>query len=177
MSEASGGLEPLSPRPNRGAAWKIVAAVTVVAGAVGVLLYSSTLSGMEYYKHVDEVMANVESLRGKRLQVHGNVVDGSIERAKGSLQYRFKIETKAPRAAAVIAAEYTGIVPDTFKNGSEVVAKGTLTKDNQLQVVPDGIMAKCPSKYEAQQALPNGETAGVAVPGEAAAGSVAKSAP
>ncbi len=149
--------EPGSPFPatakGRGP-WKIVAAVTVVAGAVGVLLYSSTLSGMEYYKHVDEVMTNPNSFRGKRLQVHGNVVDGSIEQVKGSLQYRFKIETRAPRAAAVITAHYEGIVPDTFKSGAEVVAKGILTTDHRLIVSPDGIMAKCPSKYEAKQVLP-----------------------
>jgi hypothetical protein len=35
-----------------------------------------------------------------------------------------------------------------------VVAKGTLTADNQLAVIPDGIMAKCPSKYEADKNAP-----------------------
>jgi cytochrome c-type biogenesis protein CcmE len=40
-------------------------------------------------------------------------------------------------------------VPDNFKPGAEVVAKGTLTSDNRLMVVKDGIDAKCPSKYEA----------------------------
>jgi cytochrome c-type biogenesis protein CcmE len=39
-------------------------------------------------------------------------------------------------------------VPDNFKPGAEVVAKGTLTSDNRLMVVKDGIDAKCPSKYE-----------------------------
>ena len=29
-----------------------------------------------------------------------------------------------------------------------MVAKGTLGPDNVLDVVPDGIMAKCPSKYD-----------------------------
>jgi len=29
--------------------------------------------------------------------------------------------------------------------------KGTLTADNQVAVVPDGIMAKCPSKYNADE--------------------------
>jgi cytochrome c-type biogenesis protein CcmE len=96
-------------------------------------------------------MGNIDSLRGKRLQVHGNVVDGSIEQAKGTLLYRFKIESRPPRAPAVITATYNGLVPDTFKSGAEVVAKGTLTPDNQLAVVPDGIMAKCPSKYDADK--------------------------
>src|SRR4029453_4133498 len=98
------------------------------------------------YKHVDEVMSATNQWRGKRLQVHGHVVDGSIEQAKGTLEYRFKIESKAPRDAAVVQAHYTGLVPDTFKSGAEVVARGKLTADNRLEVQADGIMAKCPSK-------------------------------
>ena len=56
-----------------------------IGGAIALLLTASISKGAEYYKHVDEVMANVDSLRGKKLQVHGIVVDGSIEQAKGTL--------------------------------------------------------------------------------------------
>jgi len=123
--------------------------------AVGVkkklFLTASISKGAEYYKHVDEVMSSVDNWRGKKLQVHGHVVDGSIEQAKGTLLYRFKIESRPPRAPAIITATYTGLVPDTFKSGAEVVAKGSLTPNNQLDVVADGIMAKCPSKYEADK--------------------------
>lgn len=143
----------------RGAAWKIVLSVVAVTGAVGFLLSRSMKEGAEYYKHVDEVMAAPDTLRAKRLQVHGNVVKDSIEQAKGTLQYRFKIESLAPRAAAVISAKYTGLVPDTFKSGAEVVAKGTIGPDNVLDVVPDGIMAKCPSKYNADKPGGNPATA------------------
>ncbi len=146
------GVTPSVPAITRATAIKIVASVVVVTGAVGFLLSRSMKEGAEYYKHVDEVTSNLDHLRGMRLQVHGNVVDGSIEQAKGTLLYRFKIESRAPRSPAVITATYNGLVPDTFKSGAEVVAKGTLTADNQLSVVPDGIMAKCPSKYDADKA-------------------------
>src|SRR5215831_4968917 len=139
------------PPVSRGSAWKIVASVVVVTGAVGFLLMKSMKPGLEYYKHVDEVMASADSWRGKNLQVHGHVVDGSIEQAKGTLLYRFKIESRPPRPHAVIDATYNGLVPDPFKSGAEVVAKGMLSADNKLDVAPDGIMAKCPSKYEADK--------------------------
>jgi cytochrome c-type biogenesis protein CcmE len=150
-----------APTPvTRGAAWKIVASVVVVTGAVGFLLSRSLKEGAESYKHVDEVMAHVASMHGKRLQVHGNVVDGSIEQAKGTLQYRFQIESREPRPHAVINVSYTGLVPDTFKSGAEVVARGTLSDGDRLDVIPDGIMAKCPSKYDAAKPGAAGAAAG-----------------
>jgi cytochrome c-type biogenesis protein CcmE len=157
---------PLSA--SRATAIKVVVSVIAVAVPVVVLLRASMKEGAEYYKHVDEVAADVESLRSKKLQVHGHVVDGSIEQAKGTLLYRFKIESRPPRAPAVMTATYNGLVPDTFKSGAEVVAKGTLTADNQLAVIPDGIMAKCPSKYEADKQNPG------APPSSPAAGVVQK---
>ena len=149
MKAMNDGIPPVAA-VSRAAAVKIVVSVVVVAGAVSFLLLSSMKQGAEYYKHVDEVTSNIDAWRGKRLQIHGNVVEGSIEQAKGTLQYRFKIESRPPRAPAVISATYSGIVPDTFKSGAEVVAKGSLGPDNVLSVVPDGIMAKCPSKYDSK---------------------------
>jgi cytochrome c-type biogenesis protein CcmE len=53
----------------------------------------------------------------------------------------------------VIDASYQGIVPDTFKDRpgeeAEVVLKGQLTTGGGFHVDPNGVMAKCPSKYEA----------------------------
>jgi cytochrome c-type biogenesis protein CcmE len=137
--------------PSRKGAIKIVVTVLGVVGAIGLLLTASISKGAEYYKFVDEVMSSTDSFRGKKLQVHGVVADGSIEQAKGTLRYRFKIQSRPDRPPAAIVATYEGLVPDTFKSGAEVIVKGSLTADNQIAVVPDGIMAKCPSKYNADE--------------------------
>src|SRR4029078_7575599 len=101
---------------TRGAAWKIVASVVVLTGGVFFLMAGSLKPEAQAYKHVDEVMANLPAMRGRKLQVHGNVVDGSIEQKPGTREYRFKIETRDPRPHAVITANYTGLVPDPFKS-------------------------------------------------------------
>jgi len=137
--------------PSRAAALKILATVVVVGGAIALLLTASISKGAEYYHFVDEVMANTDAWRGKKLQVHGVVADGSIEQARGTLMYRFKIQSRPDRPPANIVATYEGLVPDTFKSGAEVIVRGTLTADNQIAVIPDGIMAKCPSKYDADK--------------------------
>ena len=48
----------------------------------------------------------------------------------------------------VVPARFTGVVPDNFKGGAEVVLKGRLAHDG-FDVDPNGVMAKCPSKYQA----------------------------
>ena len=120
---------------------KVIATAVVIVVALTGLLFATLREDTQYYKHVNEVMAQPEAWHGKRLQLHGYV--SGIERKRQSLDYRFKVES----SGAVVPATYTGIVPDTFKEGSEVVLKGTLGPDG-FHVERDGVMAKCPSKYE-----------------------------
>jgi cytochrome c-type biogenesis protein CcmE len=72
------------------------------------------------------------------------VVPKSIGRKAETLEYRFDVHQNGH----VVRAYYTGIVPDTFKDDAEVVMKGRLAEDGSFHVDEDGIMAKCPSKYE-----------------------------
>jgi cytochrome c-type biogenesis protein CcmE len=122
---------------------KIALTTVVLVGAFSGLLYSTLREDTQYYKHVEEVMGQPEQWYGKRLQLHGFVVKDSVLRRRDSLDYKFKIQSNG----AVVDAVYTGIVPDTFKSESEVVIKGKLGPEG-FTVEPNGIMAKCPSKYE-----------------------------
>ncbi len=77
---------------------------------------------------------------------------GSLFVKPNTLEYKFKVQNNPARTGptgGVVDATYTGIVPDTFKDEAEVVLKGQLTPDG-FHVEPNGVMAKCPSKYEAQ---------------------------
>ena len=122
---------------------KIALTCLVLAGALAGLMYTTMAEGTEYYIHVDEVMKDRPSWEGKRLQLHGFVAD--LRQRPNSLDYRFHVQFNGK----VITADYTGVVPDTFKNESEVVLKGKLRGDGFV-VEPNGVMAKCPSKYNAQ---------------------------
>jgi cytochrome c-type biogenesis protein CcmE len=116
----------------------------VLVLALGGLFYTTLSEGTEYYKHVDEVMGQPANWYGKRLQLHGFVEKGSIRRKRDSLDYKFTVHNNG----VVVPATYSGIVPDTFKDDAEVVVRGRLGPDG-FSVEPNGVMAKCPSKYEA----------------------------
>jgi len=133
---------------SRRTAWKIAATVVVAASAVSGLLWAALGEGAEYYKHVDEALASKARLLGKRVRVHGNVVETSLVHQAGTLDYHFVLESKAPREPATMVVDFHGIPPDLFKPGAEVIAAGVLSQDGQLK--SDRIETKCPSKYETQ---------------------------
>lgn len=122
---------------------KIVATCVVLAAALGGLMYTTLAEGTEYYIHVDEVMQDPEAWKGKRLQLHGFVAN--LRQRPNTLDYKFDVRFNGQ----VMTATYTGIVPDTFKNESEVVLKGKL-HGGGFVVDANGVMAKCPSKYNPQ---------------------------
>jgi cytochrome c-type biogenesis protein CcmE len=122
---------------------KIAATVSVLALALSGMMYMTLSEGTEYYKHVDEVMTDPSVWQGKPLQLHGYVVENSVFAKKSTLEYRFEVQSNGK----VVRARYTGVVPDTFKGGAEVVLKGRLGPHG-FNVERNGVMAKCPSKYE-----------------------------
>jgi cytochrome c-type biogenesis protein CcmE len=144
---ADGASKAATP-VNRRTAWKILLTVVVSAVAVSGVLWASLGQGAEYYKHVDEARASQARLMGKRLRVHGHVVNGTLVHQAGTLDYHFTLESKAPREHATMNVDFHGIPPDLFKPGAEVVAAGVLGTDGMLR--SDRIETKCPSKYETQ---------------------------
>jgi cytochrome c-type biogenesis protein CcmE len=116
--------------------------VVVVGGALTALLAMSVRESAAFYKHVDEVMVSPDQWYGKPLKLHGFVA--KLEKRTDSLDYRFDVT----QGDHTVAATYTGIVPDTFKEGSEVVLTGRLSAQG---FHADEIMAKCPSKYDADK--------------------------
>jgi cytochrome c-type biogenesis protein CcmE len=133
----------------RGQLVKVILSVALVGGGVAYLLVSTAGEALEYYKHVDEVTQAPAQWQKKPMQLHGYVVPGSIQkrfdRDHGRLEYRFR-ETNCGHELSVL---YAGTVPDTFKDGAEVVVKGSLDGDAFHSTE---ILAKCPSKYQATAA-------------------------
>ncbi len=73
-------------------------------------------------------------------------IDAEIQKFQkdGFLAYQFVISEGGKN----INVLYQGIVPDTFKDGAQVVATGSLKEDGSF--VASELLAKCASKYEAK---------------------------
>src|ERR1043165_9811229 len=92
---------------------KVGMTAAILALAFAGLMYSTLSEGTEYFKHVDEVMADPQAWSDKQLQLHGYVVPGSILKKADTLEYKFKVQNNPARAnepGHVVDATYKGIV-------------------------------------------------------------------
>lgn len=136
---------------------KIALSVALIAGAVSWLM-ADTLARDEvltYFHGADAVLAKADDLEGKRIRLGGHVVKGSILQKPGTLEYQFQVKPvremlKYPEQAdGAVTVRYEGIVPDTFKDDAEVIVTGVLGDDRLFR--GSELVAKCPSKYEAEE--------------------------
>ena len=72
----------------------------------------------------------------------GKVVKGSIEREGDEL--RFEVRDRDGTESVPVA--YTGVVPDPFREGREVIVSGELQRGTFV-AERDSLVTKCPSKF------------------------------
>jgi len=133
-------------------------AVAVILVAVVYIMYTGMRDTMVYYYHVSEVVDQQETLGGQALRVAGIVVPGSIETDSTGLVHKFLIE----EGGKTLPVVYRDVVPDTFQDEAEAVCEGMIDEDGVFQAT--FLMAKCPSKYEAETDYAQYREAGVVAP-------------
>jgi cytochrome c-type biogenesis protein CcmE len=119
----------------------IIGAVLIAIGA-GIVLATSLPKSTQYYVTVDELMSDRPLYSGKQLKVAGKVTAGSVQKQDQSLRWRFRVESENKD----VWVNYRGAMPDTFKEGADVVVTGTFETTGELTAV--NVLAKCASKYE-----------------------------
>ena len=127
----------------------VITVVLLVAGFA--ILFSVGLKGsLVYYLTVSEFVDPARKTDlGDNFRVNGIVLPGSIQRPQGAPGARFILTDGKRRLPVVYGKE----VPDTFVDGSEAVVEGSLQSDGTFAA--STLLAKCPSKYEAQNRLTN----------------------
>ena len=126
-----------------------IVALLLFVGGVGYMAWSGLSENSLYFLNVSEALdMPTEKLQAARL--FGTVADDGITRQDGNLGVRFCLQDAA-RPDLTVWVEYTGVVPDTFKPGAEVIVEGGMTQDS---FVAKSLMTKCPSKYEKQNRSP-----------------------
>jgi cytochrome c-type biogenesis protein CcmE len=125
--------------------------IVILAGA-GFLIAKSLVEAQVHYFHLDQFLAQKESLRGRPVQISGTVRPGTIRKDVTARRVSFTIEDR--KSGGALDVVYPALtLPDTFKDEAQVTAQGKLPAGAAVfEAFEGGVAAKCPSKYEADQA-------------------------
>tara|TARA_R110002167_G_scaffold12233_1_gene52296 strand:- start:4618 stop:5091 length:474 start_codon:yes stop_codon:yes gene_type:complete len=114
----------------------IVAAVSV---AVGLSLYALSQNINLFFTPTQ--IAAGEAPVDQRIRAGGMVVDGSVKRDQKNLKVRFGLTDHV----ANVTVEYTGILPDLFREGQGIVAQGAMNAQGVF--VASEVLAKHDENY------------------------------
>ncbi len=118
----------------------------VAALAMSYLGFVAFKGAATYYLTVDEFLTRPNVGAEENVRLMGKVVEGSVTTDKATNTIRFQVAGDSGRTVPVV---YTGIVPDAFKQGSDVVMEGSLASGGTFTA--GSLLVKCPSKYEGTQ--------------------------
>jgi len=121
---------------------RLIALLLILAG-VGVastVAFYSLQENMLYFQSPSD-LAEQPIPPGRQFRLGGLVKPGSVNRAQDGLATRFVV-TDGPGAVTV---EYVGILPDLFREGQGVIARGAL--DNTGLFAASEVLAKHDENY------------------------------
>jgi cytochrome c-type biogenesis protein CcmE len=123
--------------PSRKRKLRLVVALTAAVLLATALIYTSFSASTEASKPSDVKP-------GRSYEMTGKVVKGSITHHGDDLRFRVRDRD----GTASVPVTYTGVVPDPFREGREVIVTGTLNDDGVLVAEKDSLITKCPSKFQ-----------------------------
>ncbi len=117
----------------------VVAIVVAVSVAVGLSLYALSQNINLFFTPTQ--IAAGEAPIGQRIRAGGMVVDGSVVRDQTDLKVRFGLTDHV----SDVKVEYTGILPDLFREGQGIVAQGSMNSEGVF--VATEVLAKHDEEY------------------------------
>jgi cytochrome c-type biogenesis protein CcmE len=106
------------------------------------LAFDSLSNYINPYLSVTQVMNNMETYKGKSIQVIGIVESGTFIRGDGGT-----ISFSITDGLESMKIRYSGAIPQNLDEGKDVVAIGSVSEDT---LEAEKILVKCPSKYEGE---------------------------
>ena len=118
----------------------LILAVVFGVALAAVLGLTAFEENLLYFYSPTQVKAG-EAPATHSFRVGGLVVDGSVRRAPDSLQIEFDVTDNTE----TMTVEYTGILPDLFREGQGIVAMGTMQPGGKF--VAQEVLAKHDENY------------------------------
>ena len=125
--------------PSRKRKLRLVLALSAALLLAGALVYTS-FSASTQASTPSDVVRSAEP--GRSYELTGKVVKGSVERVGNRLEFAIRDRD----GTASVPVSYSGVVPDPFREGREVIVSGKL-EGRRFDAERDSLVTKCPSKF------------------------------
>ncbi len=121
---------------------RLIAVLLILTGvsAAGAVTFYSLQQNMLYFQSPSEI-AQLSMPVGRQFRLGGLVKKGTVERSGDGLAVQFTVTDGLEE----ITVHYVGILPDLFREGQGVIARGALNETGQFQA--NEILAKHDEKY------------------------------
>ena len=127
-------------KPHRRQRLILIGLMLVGIGIAVTLATKAFNENLMYFFSTSDVVAG-KAPQDTLFRIGGMVVDDSVQRPNDDLMVRFELTDYEKK----VIVEYTGILPDLFREGQGIVAKGKLT--NQGIFVAEEVLAKHDENY------------------------------
>lgn len=142
QSALTGTREEKSLRPRKRLPLSFILGGIAILAAVIYLVYANTQANAVYYMTVSE-LHHCTTCTTQSVRVAGVVQAGSLVQNDQTQVMSFVIA----QGGQSLNVTYSGVVPDIFRPGIEVVVEGHYTGHGPFQA--QTLLAKCPSKFQA----------------------------
>jgi cytochrome c-type biogenesis protein CcmE len=139
--------KPQSARRRKHLPLSFVLAGIAILGAVIYLVYLNTQANAVYYMTVPE-LKQCTTCHMQEVRVAGYVQAGTIVHNDQKQTITFNI-IDSQQTLQII---YSGVTPDIFRAGVQVVVEGRYTGSNPFHA--QTLLAKCPSKFQSATQTP-----------------------
>jgi cytochrome c-type biogenesis protein CcmE len=83
---------------------------------------------------------------GQQFEMNATVVPGSIKNVGETIDFEVK-DRSGSASQATMPVSYTGVVPDPFRGGREIILTGSRGQNGTFVGEPESLITKCPSKF------------------------------
>ncbi|CUB03044.1 cytochrome c maturation protein CcmE [Marinomonas fungiae] len=117
----------------------IAVILVILAAAIGLVMYALSQNINLFYSPTQ--IAQGEAPHNVTIRAGGMVVEGSVERHSETLDVAFSVTDYQHN----VRIQYTGILPDLFREGQGIVAQGKLNENGVL--IASEVLAKHDEEY------------------------------
>ena len=124
---------------------KLVVALVVVVGVIGMLVRTAVTHASTYYVTVNQFFQESPARQHDPTTISGEIIGSSVQWNPTTGILKFDVQDKT--GGKTLPVVYHGAKPDDFTDNWPVIVTGQLQSNGSF--LASKLLIKCPSKYEA----------------------------